>query len=103
MPVSFVKAALGGEVTVPTLSGDVAMKIPPGTQSGKTFRLKGKGMLDLHGGPPGDQYVKVMIQVPTNLNSEQRRLLEEFARISGETAGSTDNPSFSEKIRKAFK
>ena len=97
-----MKAALGGETTVPTLSGDVAMKIPNGTQSGKVFRLKGKGMPDLHGGAPGDQYVKVMIQVPTNLTPEQRRLLEEYARISGETIGSSDS-SFSEKIRKVFK
>jgi molecular chaperone DnaJ len=101
LPVSFVKAALGGEVTVPTLSGDVAMKVPSGTQSGKVFRLKGKGMPDLHGGPAGDQYAKVMLQVPVNLSGEQRRLLEEYARVSGEMTGA--DRSFSEKIKKVFK
>ena len=57
LSVSFVKAALGGEMIVPTLSGNVTMKIPPGTQSGRVFRLKAKGMPDLHGGAPGEQYV----------------------------------------------
>ena len=102
LPVSFVKAALGGEITVTTLNGDVAMKIPAGTQSGKVFRLKGKGMPDLHGGPQGDQYVKVMLQVPVNLTSEQRRILEDYARVSGEMTGPVEN-SFTEKIKKAFK
>jgi molecular chaperone DnaJ len=100
LPVSFIKAALGGEVTVPTLSGDVAMKVPAGTQSGKVFRLKGKGMPDLHGGPTGDQYVKVMLQVPVNLTAEQRRILEEYARVSGEMTGAD---KFSEKIKRVFK
>jgi molecular chaperone DnaJ len=99
-PVSFIKAALGGEMAVLTLSGDVEMKIPAGTQSGRVFRLKGKGMPDVHGGTQGDQYVKVMIEVPTSLTGEQRRLLEEFARTTGETVGVE---AFKEKIRKVFK
>ena len=102
LPVNFVKAALGGEVTVTTLNGDVSMKIPAGTQSGKVFRLKGKGMPDLHGGAQGDQYLKVMLQVPASLSSEQRRLLEEYARISGEAVGPGED-SFAQKIKKAFK
>ncbi len=102
LPVSFVKAALGGEVMVPTLSGDVDMKIPQGTQSGKTFRLKGKGMPDVHSHQgTGDQYVHVMLQVPTKLSSEQKRLLDEFARISGEDVD--NNSSFADKIKKVFK
>jgi molecular chaperone DnaJ len=101
LPLSFVKAALGAEVSVPTLSENVSMKIPLGTQSGRTFRLKSRGMPDLHGGTQGDQYVQVMLQVPTHLNSEQKRLLEEYARVSGE---STDqNVSFTDKLKKAFK
>ena len=101
LSVSFVKAALGGEITVSTLSGKVAMKIPPGTQSGKVFRLRQKGMPDLHGGGQGDQYVRVMLAVPTRLSGEQRKLLEEFAKISGENSEEED--SFSEKIKKVFK
>ncbi len=100
--VSFVKAALGGEVYVPTLDGRVSMKIPAGTQSGKIFRLRGKGMPDLHGGVNGDQYVKVMIQVPKRLTSEQRRILEEFAAVSGEDVSSKED-SFKEKLKKVFR
>ncbi len=102
LPVHFVKAALGGEVSVPTLNGSVAMKIPAGTQSGKVFRLKGKGMPDVHRGAPGDQYVHVMLHVPERLNAEQRKLLEKFAEISGEDI-SPSSESISEKIKKVFK
>ncbi len=102
LPISFVTAALGGEEDVPTLNGQVVMKIPAGTQSGKIFRLKGKGMPDVHGGSPGDQFVKVMIQVPTRLNAEQRRLLEEYARISGHDMPK-GNDSLKEKIKSVFK
>ena len=101
-PVSFVVAALGGEVKVPTLSGKVTMKIPAGTQSGKVFRLKGKGMPDLHGGSTGDQYVKVMLQVPKRLNAEQRQALEDFARMSGEEWTKTEE-SIADKIKNVFK
>lgn len=101
LAVSFVKAALGAEVSVPTLNGSVSMKIPSGTQSGKTFRLKGKGMPDLRGGESGDQYAQVMLSVPDSLNSAQRKLLEEYARISGEDTKNEE--SFSDKIKKAFK
>src|SRR3989338_8696102 len=101
LPVSFVKGALGAEVSVPTLNGNVTMKIPPGTQSGKVFRLKEKGMSSLHGGRPGDQYVKLMLQVPEKLTAEQKRLLEEFARISGESIDGSG--TFAEKLKKVFK
>lgn len=102
LPVSFVIAALGGEVQVPTLSGEVTMKIPAGTQSGKVFRLRDKGMPDLHGGGHGDQYARIMIAVPAKLTPEQRQLLEEFARLSGE-AVQKPNDTFTEKIKKVFK
>lgn len=101
LPVSFVLAALGGEISVPTLSGSVAMKIPAATQSGKVFRLKAKGMPDVHGGTQGDQYVRVMIQVPNKLSNEQKRLLEEFAKVSGQDPGAAD--SFTEKLKNVFK
>jgi molecular chaperone DnaJ len=101
LPVSFVFAALGGEVSVPTLNGSVTMTVPAGTQSGKVFRLKGKGMVDLHSGSHGDQYAKVMLSVPERLSPDQKRLLEEYAKISGEPTSA--NHSFKEKIRKVFK
>ncbi len=100
LPVSFVVAALGGELSVPTLSGNVAMKIPAGTQSGRTFRLKGKGMPDLHGSGQGEQYVKVMISVPEHLTGEQRKLLEEFAKLTGEKVSSD---SLADKFKNVFK
>ena len=102
LPVSFVKAALGAEVSVPTLNGNVTMKVPVGTQSGKVFRLKNKGMPDLRSHYQGDQYVKVMLEVPEKLSAEQRRLLEEFADISGEEVG-IKKDTIKEKIKKVFK
>ena len=102
MPMSFVKAALGAEVSVPTLSGNVTMKVPAGTQSGKVFRLKGKGMPDLRSGHKGDQYVRVMLQVPEKLDSEQKELLEKYAEVSGEEVG-IKSESIKDKIKKVFK
>ena len=101
LPVSFVKATLGADANVKTLNGSVDMKIPAGTQSGKVFRVKAKGMPDVHGRGQGDLYVRVMIEVPTKLTTEQRNLLEEFARISGETE--PNSGSFKERMKKVFK
>ncbi len=100
LPVSFIKAALGGEVEVTTLNGKVKMKIPSGTQSGKVFRLREKGMPDVRGFSRGDQLAKVMIEVPTNLTAEQKRILEEYAAVSGEEV---DSDSFGKKFKRAFK
>jgi len=100
VPISFVKAALGGEASVPTLNGNVKMKVPPGTQSGRIFRLRDKGMPDVHGYRRGDELVKVMIQVPETLTAEQKRILMEYARISREDV---DGSSFTDKIKKAFR
>jgi len=101
MPVSFVKAALGAEISVPTLNGTVTMKLPAGTEGGKVFRVRGKGMPDLrHDTDFGDLYVRVMIDVPKRLSSDQRRLLEEFAKASGENV---ESGSLKDKFKKAFK
>ncbi|MFA6217374.1 MAG: molecular chaperone DnaJ [Candidatus Omnitrophota bacterium] len=100
LTVSMPKAILGAEVEIPTLTGKVMMKIPPGTQSGRVFRLKEKGVPDVHGRGVGDELVKVNVQIPVNVSSEQRKLIEEFARLSGE---SLNKESLSEKIKKAFK
>lgn len=101
-PVSFVKASLGGEISVKTIDGSVSMKIPQGTQSGKVFRLKGKGMPDLQNNLPGNLYVRVMVAVPTKLNEEQRNALREFARVTGESFNEK-NETITEKIKKVFK
>lgn len=102
VPISFAQAALGGEVDVPTLNGKVTMKIPAGTQSGKVFRLRGKGIPHLHGGGRGDEHVQVLVETPTNLNSEQKKLLREFARSCGEEANPISS-SFVKKIKQLFK
>ncbi len=99
--ISITKAILGGEAHVPTLDGKVEMKIPPGTQSGKIFRLKEKGMPDVHSGVFGDELVRVNVEIPKKLTPEQRKLIEEFALISGEDINNKE--SFTDKIKKAFK
>jgi molecular chaperone DnaJ len=77
-PVSFVQAALGDTVRVPTLKGDADLKVPPGTQSGTLFRLRGMGMPDLRGYRQGDQIVRVAVEIPAKLTKRQRDLLKEF-------------------------
>lgn len=84
LPISFATAALGGEVRVPTLEGKASVKVPPGTQSGTVFRLRGKGIVDLNGRGHGDLMVTLVVEVPTSLNAEQRRKLEAFAKSCGE-------------------
>lgn len=84
MPISFTQAALGATIDVPTLDGPAKLKIPSGTQNGKVFRLKGKGVPALSGGGRGDQHVRVVVETPTHLTKEQRELLERFAALSGE-------------------
>ncbi len=82
--ISFTQAALGDEIVVPTLDGKAKMKIPPGTQNGQMFRLRGKGFPSLHISGKGDQLVRIKVEVPTRLNEKQKQLLHEFAEISGE-------------------
>ena len=98
--ISLSKAILGAEVEVPTLNGKVAMKIPAGTQSGKIFRLREKGIPDVHGRGIGDELVKVTVEIPAKLTAEQRKLIEEFARISGENP---NKDSLADKIKKNFR
>ena len=101
IPIKFTLASLGGSIEVPTLFGKGSLKIPAGTQSGTTFRLREKGMPSLRGGRQGDQLVRVQVEVPQSLTSEQRRILEEFARISGDASEPTSR-SFFEKAKKFF-
>ncbi|MFC1658404.1 molecular chaperone DnaJ [Candidatus Omnitrophota bacterium] len=99
--ISITKAILGGEIEVPTLNGSVKMKIPAGTQSNRVFRLRSKGIPDLHGRGVGDELVKINVKIPVNLSYEQKKLIEEFSRISGEDINSKE--SLVDKIKKTFK
>jgi molecular chaperone DnaJ len=101
IPIKFTLATLGGTIQVPTLQGKATLKIPAGTQSGTTFRLKGRGMPHLRGGAHGDQLIRVHVEVPTSLNGDQRKKLEDFAQACGDA----DEPvarSFFEKAKKFF-
>jgi len=84
VPLFFTTACLGGEIEVPTLRSSVKMRVPPGTPTGKVFKLRGKGMPSLHERGQGDEYVRVIIQVPTKLTSQEKKLLEEFERLEHE-------------------
>ena len=95
LPISFTQAALGDEVEVPTVDNkSTTLKIPPGTQSGRSFRLKGMGVPVVHSSARGDQHVIVKVVTPTNLSAEQKRLLEEFARLEKEQSEQNGNNIF---------
>jgi len=93
VPISFTQAALGCEIEVPTLYGKVKMTVPSGTQWGKVFRLREKGFPDIHGYGKGDQLVRIVVEVPTKLSSEQKELLRKYADVSGDNV---------EPLRKGF-
>lgn len=84
VPISFVQAALGDEIDVPTLEGKVKMRVPEGTQSGSVLRLRGKGIQRLRGNGRGDQNVRLKVVTPQKLNERQQQLLQEFAKAGGE-------------------
>ncbi len=87
MPITFSQAALGAEIEVPTLDGKVKYTIPEGTQTGTTFRLKGKGIQRLNSSSRGDQYITVVVETPKNMSREQKELLRRFAEASDGAAG----------------
>ncbi len=84
-PITFAQAVLGAELEIPTIDGKVKYDLPEGTQSGTTFRLKGKGIPSINGRGRGDQYVTVYIETPKNLNKEQKEALKKFAEAVGDT------------------
>ena len=84
-PITFAQAVLGAELEIPTIDGKVKYDLPEGTQSGTTFRLKGKGIPSINGRGRGDQYVTVYIETPRNLNKEQKEALKKFAETVGDT------------------
>ncbi|GHC34669.1 molecular chaperone DnaJ [Aidingimonas halophila] len=103
VPINFVDAALGGELEVPTLDGRVKLKIPPETQTGKLFRLKGKGVKPVRGGAPGDLLCKVVVETPVKLNEEQKELLRKFQESLGENnSHSPKKSSFFDGVKKFF-
>jgi molecular chaperone DnaJ len=101
VPVGFAQAALGAEIKVPSLEGELALEISGGTQSGSTYRMPGRGMPSVRGGARGDQLVTIHVVVPTKLSKRQRELLEEFAGESG--VPGYDDKSFFERVKDAFR
>ena len=102
VPVNIVQATLGAEIKVPTLDGQVTVKVPEGTQPGKVLRLKGKGIPSLRGGQRGDQLVRIKVVVPTKLNEKQKEALRSFGEISKDNI-SPEEKSFFNKIKNLFK
>ncbi len=104
VPISFATAALGGTVDVPTLDGSVQLKIPPETQSGKVFRLRGKGVRSVRSPEPGDLYCRVQVETPVNLTEEQKRRLREFDESiqSGEGRHSPRARSWLDGVKEFF-
>ena len=102
MPITFAQAALGDEVEIPTLHGNVIYNIPEGTQTGTVFRLREKGIQKMRSNSKGDQYVKVIVDTPKKLNDKQKQLLKEFARECGEEVHEKKK-SFGQKIEDMFK
>jgi len=101
MPITFTQAALGSSVEVPTLTGSADLKIPPGTQGGRAFRLRGQGMPSVYGHGRGSLYVHVQVEVPTKLDERQRELLEEFAELENITT-TPHRKSFLDKVKDLF-
>lgn len=103
VPISFSDAALGGELEVPTLNGRVKLKIPEGTQSGKLFRLRGKGVAPVRGGAAGDLMCRVIIETPVHLSRRQRELLEEFRQtLEDNSAHSPKASGWFEGVKRFF-
>ncbi len=104
MPISFAKAALGGEIEVPTLSGKVSFSVPEGTQTGKTFRLRGKGIKGVRSGFPGDLFCHVLVETPVKLTDKQKDLLREFETltVAGGAKHSPQSKSWMDKVKEFF-
>lgn len=103
LPLTFAQAALGDEVEVPTVHGNVKLKIPAGTQSGKVFRLRSKGVPNVRGYGQGDQHVHVKVVTPTSLTKEQKDLLRQFNEMGGHDALDEQGDSLFQRFKKAFK
>jgi molecular chaperone DnaJ len=102
MPLTFPQVALGDEIEVPTLHGKIKLKIPAGTQTGTSFRLRGKGVPNVRGYGQGDQNVRVKVVTPKNLSEKQRKLLRDLAELNG-TVPDEQSENLFAKVRRAFK
>jgi molecular chaperone DnaJ len=102
VPIKFTLAALGGSISVPTLFGKGSLKIPAGTQTGTTFRLREQGIPALRGARKGDLLIRVQVEVPTKLTSDQKSKLEDYAEACGDPANPVSEP-FVEKAKKFFR
>jgi molecular chaperone DnaJ len=101
VPITFTQAALGEDISVPTLQGKEKLRIPEGTQTGAVFRLRGRGAVSLNGRGQGDQVITVTVVTPTHLNREQRQLLQRLAEVAGEK-GEQDEGTLFEKVKEIF-
>ena len=101
VPISFTQAALGCTIEVPSLDGPRGLKIPPGTQYGSVFRIKGQGLPDIRTGRTGDELVQVTIETPTRLNAQQQEMLREFAKTENKTV-SPKAKNFFERLKEHF-
>jgi molecular chaperone DnaJ len=104
VPVSFITAALGGEIEVPTLAGKAAIDIPEGTQAGKQFRLRGKGIKGLRASYPGDLYCHIVVETPVKLTEYQRKLLRDLEESlkKGGAKHSPSTESWTERLKRSF-
>ncbi|MBT4042856.1 MAG: molecular chaperone DnaJ [Rhodospirillaceae bacterium] len=103
VPITMTTAALGGDIDVPTLDGGrVAVSLPEGTQTGRQFRLRGKGMPHMRGRGQGDMYVQTMVETPVNLSKEQRALLEQFEESLGDGGTSPESEGFFKKAKELW-
>ncbi len=101
IPISFTQAALGAQMEIPTISGRAVLKIPPGSQTGAEFRIRGKGLPNVRGYGRGDLVARIFVEVPTHLTAKQRDLLEQYARLEN-GAGSPLVQGFWEKVKVLF-
>ncbi|AIR70581.1 molecular chaperone DnaJ [Dickeya fangzhongdai] len=105
VPINFAMAALGGEIEVPTLDGRVMLKVPAETQTGKLFRMRGKGVKSVRGGIQGDLLCRVVVETPVNLSDRQKQLLQELQESFGGPTGESNSPrskSFFDGVKKFF-
>jgi molecular chaperone DnaJ len=103
VPLNFAQVALGDEIEVPTVHGKVKLKIPAGTQTGTYFRLRGKGIPNVHGQGRGDQHIRVRVVTPKNLTEKQKELLREFNNLSGNENVDEQQDSLFQRMKRAFK
>lgn len=103
-PVNIITATLGGEIIIPTLEGEVKIKVPKGTQTGKRFRLRGKGITSIRHAAKGDLYIQIMVETPVNLNAKQEELLQDFGKSlsKNQNKHSPNQKSFFDSVKNFF-